>query len=168
MAPYPSEAVRRAHGANLNYWDSVALGVIESQSHSIFTPWIPPLWGKHFCSTWNIRMILSCYWVPVSLKLQPDFLRPSLIWGSVPIDIESQSHYGDMGGGGQNFLRRHLYIYINMAIKKYAPHRILDLTALINQVIHKEFSWSSFPFSPTAERFITYHRCIVSYNILDT
>lgn len=58
----------------------------------------------------------------------------------MPVDIESQSHYGDMGGGGQNFLRRHLSIYINMAIKKYAPHRILDLTALINQVIHKEFS----------------------------
>ncbi len=58
----------------------------------------------------------------------------------MPIDIESQSHYLDMGGGGQNFLRRHLSIYINMGIKKYATHRFLDLTATIKQVIHKEFS----------------------------
>ena len=102
--------------------------------------------GEINCSTWNIRIILRCYWVPVSLKLHPELLRPCLIWSSVPIDIESQSHSRDMGGGGQNFLRRCLSIYINMAIKKYATHRFFDLTATIKQVIHKEFSWSSLLF----------------------
>ena len=80
-------------------------------------------------------------------------LSPSLIKTTARV-IATQSHLdvrcllilslslipANMGGGGQNFFGLFFFIYINMAIKKYAPHRILDLTALINQVIHKEFS----------------------------
>jgi len=167
MAPYPSKAHRRVYRANMDYWDSVAISLVETQSHPISTPRNTFFMGEINCSTWNIRMILNWYWVPVSLRLPSVFWDPVSFEGCAPYWYWDSVSLRRQGWGGSDFLWRYFSIYINMAIKKYVTHRTLDLTALINQVIHKEFSWSSFP--PAWGRgFIMYHRCIVSHNILDT
>ena len=157
MAPAPSRSHRRAYRANMGFWDSVAISLIEPQSHSISTPSNTFFMAEINCSTWNVpalfRIILNWYWVSVSTR------PPPVCCDSVSLRLQ--------GGRGADFLRRHFPIYINIAIKKYVTHRTLDLTTLINQVIHKEFSWSSFP--PAWGRgYLMYHRCIVSHNILDT
>ena len=113
------------------------------------------------------RIILNWYWVPVSLRLPSVFWDPVSFEGCAPYWYWDSVSLRRQGWGGSDFLWRYFSIYINMAIKKYVTHRTLDLTALINQVIHKEFSWSSFP-PAWGSGFIMYHRCIVSHNILDT
>lgn len=133
---------------NKPYWDPVSLYIHPPNTFFM---------SEINCSTWNVpalfRIILNWYWVSVSTR------PPPVCCDSVSLRLQ--------GGRGADFLRRHFPIYINIAIKKYVTHRTLDLTTLINQVIHKEFSWSSFP--PAWGRgYLMYHRCIVSHNILDT